>query len=96
MMLGRVTQLQSQFRLTYGMILNLLRVEQLRVEEVMMKSFSEFNSRKNSKVNLNLAIMETTIVSSLLCLRFVLAWAVRRCSMRVATRSVFAGTVPFF
>ena len=50
MMLGRVTQLQSQFRLTYGMILNLLRVEQFRVEEVMKKSFSEFNTRKNSKV----------------------------------------------
>ena len=50
MMLGRVTQLQSQFRLTYGMILNLLRVEQIRVEEVMKKSFSEFHLRKNSKV----------------------------------------------
>ncbi|CAK8673080.1 unnamed protein product [Clavelina lepadiformis] len=49
MMLGRVTKLHSQFRLTYGMILNLLRVEQLRVEEVMRKSFSEFHSRKDSK-----------------------------------------------
>lgn len=50
MMLGRPTKLQSQFRLTYGMILNLLRVEQLRVEEVMKRSFSEFNARKDSKV----------------------------------------------
>ncbi|XP_078490119.1 superkiller complex protein 2-like [Ciona intestinalis] len=49
MMLGRPTKLESQFRLTYGMILNLLRVEQLRVEEVMKRSFSEFGSRKNSK-----------------------------------------------
>jgi len=31
------------------MILNLLRVEQLRVEEVMKRSFSEFHARKDSK-----------------------------------------------
>lgn len=50
MMLGRPSKLQSQFRLTYSMILNLLRVEQLRVEEVMKRSFSEFHQRKDSKV----------------------------------------------
>nr|CAB3266088.1 helicase SKI2W-like [Phallusia mammillata] len=49
MMLGRPTKLESQFRLTYSMILNLLRVEQLRVEEVMKRSFSEFHARKDSK-----------------------------------------------
>jgi len=49
MMLGKPMKLNSQFRLTYSMILNLLRVEQLRVEEVMKRSFSEFNNRKDSK-----------------------------------------------
>ncbi|KAK6327315.1 hypothetical protein J4Q44_G00029600 [Coregonus suidteri] len=41
MMLGKPTVLQSQFRLTYTMILNLLRVEALRVTDMMMRSFSE-------------------------------------------------------
>ncbi|CAM5105330.1 unnamed protein product [Natator depressus] len=51
MMLGKPTQLQSQFRLTYTMILNLLRVEALRVEDMMKRSFSEFPSRKDSQVH---------------------------------------------
>lgn len=41
MLLGQPTKLQSQFRLTYSMILNLLRVEALRVEEMIKRSFSE-------------------------------------------------------
>ncbi|XP_063755092.1 LOW QUALITY PROTEIN: helicase SKI2W [Eleginops maclovinus] len=41
MMLGKPTTLQSQFRLTYTMILNLLRVEALRVTDMMRRSFSE-------------------------------------------------------
>ncbi|CAH7683511.1 NUC185 domain-domain-containing protein [Phakopsora pachyrhizi] len=41
MILGQPTKLQSQFRLTYNMILNLLRVEVLRVEELIRRSFSE-------------------------------------------------------
>ncbi|KAG0146023.1 hypothetical protein CROQUDRAFT_63310 [Cronartium quercuum f. sp. fusiforme G11] len=41
MLLGQPTKLQSQFRLTYNMILNLLRVEALRVEEMIKRSFSE-------------------------------------------------------
>ncbi len=40
-MLGAPTKLSSQFRLTYNMILNLLRVEALRVEEMIKRSFSE-------------------------------------------------------
>lgn len=32
------------------MILNLLRVDALRVEDMMKRSFSEFPSRKDSKV----------------------------------------------
>ncbi|KAM3858180.1 superkiller complex protein 2 [Diretmus argenteus] len=41
MMLGKPTVLQSQFRLTYTMILNLLRVEALQVTDMMRRSFSE-------------------------------------------------------
>lgn len=39
-------KLQSQFRLTYNMILNLLRVEALKVEEMIKRSFSENASQK--------------------------------------------------
>ncbi len=46
MMQGRPSQLESKFRLTYSMILNLLRVEQLRVEDMMKRSFMETNSQK--------------------------------------------------
>ncbi|KAA0203954.1 hypothetical protein HAZT_HAZT012167 [Hyalella azteca] len=41
MMLGKPSKLESQFKLTYSMILNLLRVEALRVEDMMKRSFSE-------------------------------------------------------
>ncbi|KAI9504694.1 NUC185 domain-containing protein [Coemansia spiralis] len=41
MILGPATKLESQFRLTYTMILNLLRAKQLRVEEVIKRSFGE-------------------------------------------------------
>lgn len=39
--LSTPTKLLSQFRLTYNMILNLLRIEALRVEEMIKHSFSE-------------------------------------------------------
>lgn len=39
--MGVPTKLLSQFRLTYNMILNLLRIEALRVEEMIKHSFSE-------------------------------------------------------
>lgn len=39
--LGKPTKLSLQFRLTYNMILNLLRIEALRVEEMIKHSFSE-------------------------------------------------------
>ncbi|EDO38196.1 predicted protein [Nematostella vectensis] len=48
MMLGKPTTLVSQFRLTYSMILNLLRVEQLRVEDMMKRSFSEFHLQRDA------------------------------------------------
>lgn len=46
MMLGTPGKLLSQFRLTYNMILNLLRVEALRVEEMIKRSFSENASQR--------------------------------------------------
>ncbi|CDH60942.1 antiviral helicase [Lichtheimia corymbifera JMRC:FSU:9682] len=46
MILGRPTKLESQFRLTYNMILNLLRVEALKVEEMIKRSFSENSTQK--------------------------------------------------
>lgn len=44
--LGQPTKLTSQFRLTYQMILSLLRIESLRVEEMLKKSFSEDGNQK--------------------------------------------------
>ncbi|KAL7750016.1 Antiviral helicase ski2 [Sorochytrium milnesiophthora] len=46
MILGQPTKLESQFRLTYNMILSLLRVEALKVEEMIKRSFSENSSQK--------------------------------------------------
>ncbi|TFY77479.1 hypothetical protein EWM64_g6533 [Hericium alpestre] len=46
MILGKPGKLQSQFRLTYNMILNLLRVEALKVEEMIKRSFSENASQR--------------------------------------------------
>lgn len=39
--LGMPTKLASQFRLTYTMILNLLRIEALKVEDMIKRSFGE-------------------------------------------------------
>ena len=47
MMLGKPAKLESQFKLTYTMILNLLRIEALRVEDMMKRSFSESITLKN-------------------------------------------------
>lgn len=43
--LGTPTKLESQFRLTYTMILNLLRVEALKVEEMIKRSFFEHSTQ---------------------------------------------------
>lgn len=45
MILGKATKLESQFRLTYNMILNLLRVEDFKVEDMLKRSFAEFFSQ---------------------------------------------------
>eukprot|EP00873_Tetraselmis_striata_P040414 jgi/Tetstr1/460678/TSEL_005874.t1 len=46
MLTGKATRLESRFRLTYSMILNLLRVEDLKVEDMMKRSFAEFHAQK--------------------------------------------------
>jgi len=46
MMKGKPMRLESKFRLTYSMILNLLRVEELRVEDMMKRSFAELDTQK--------------------------------------------------
>ncbi|KZV46871.1 heat shock protein 83 [Dorcoceras hygrometricum] len=41
------TRLESLFRLTYIMILHLLRVEELKVEDMLNRSFAEFHAQKD-------------------------------------------------
>ncbi|PNW76952.1 hypothetical protein CHLRE_11g482483v5 [Chlamydomonas reinhardtii] len=48
MLTGRGVKLESQFRLTYGMILNLLRVEDLKVEDMLKRSFAEFHAQRTA------------------------------------------------
>ncbi|CAE7754095.1 SKI2, partial [Symbiodinium microadriaticum] len=43
---GTATTLSSQFRLTYNMILNLLRANDLSVEDMIKRSFSEFHMQR--------------------------------------------------
>ncbi len=51
MLLGSSTRLSSQFRLTYNMILNLLRVEDMTVEGMIKRSFSEFATQRALATN---------------------------------------------
>lgn len=51
MMLGKPTMLASQFRLTYTMILHVLRVSEIRVEDMMRRSFLEFDALKAQSEN---------------------------------------------
>lgn len=51
MLTGSSTKLQSQFRLTYNMILNLLRVEDMSVEGMIKRSFSEFATQRALTAN---------------------------------------------
>ncbi|XP_054711128.1 SKI2 subunit of superkiller complex protein-like [Uloborus diversus] len=46
MMLGKPAKLQSQFKLTYSMILNLLKIKTFSVEDVMQRSFGESTNHK--------------------------------------------------
>ena len=47
MILGQPTRLESQFRLTYNMILNLMRVESFKVEDMMKRSFFEDEAQRD-------------------------------------------------
>ncbi|CAB9513364.1 viralicidic activity 2-like 2 [Seminavis robusta] len=51
MLTGQSTLLKSQFRLTYNMILNLLRVEEMSVESMIKRSFSEFAAQRALTAN---------------------------------------------
>lgn len=51
MLTGQSTMLKSQFRLTYNMILNLLRVEEMSVEGMIKRSFSEFATQRALTAN---------------------------------------------
>lgn len=51
MLTGSSTRLSSQFRLTYNMILNLLRVEDMTVESMIKRSFSEFATQRALTAN---------------------------------------------
>ncbi|CAF2047691.1 unnamed protein product [Rotaria magnacalcarata] len=46
MILGKSAKLQSQFRLTYSMILNFLRVAECPLEYMVSSSYSEYHSQK--------------------------------------------------
>ena len=49
MMLGEPCKLTSHFRVTYPMLLNVLRVEHMRVEDVLQRSYTE-NGMLKSKL----------------------------------------------
>lgn len=51
MLTGSSTKLISQFRLTYNMIMNLLRVEDMSVEGMIKRSFSEFATQRALTAN---------------------------------------------
>ncbi|XP_055695170.1 SKI2 subunit of superkiller complex protein [Lutzomyia longipalpis] len=52
MMLGKPMRLESQFKLTYAMILNLLRVERVSVVDMMSHSYREFHSQQKLPENM--------------------------------------------
>ncbi|KDD72012.1 hypothetical protein H632_c4003p0, partial [Helicosporidium sp. ATCC 50920] len=45
---GAPTRLESQFRLTYSMILNLLRIDSLSVEDMLRRSFAEARAARGA------------------------------------------------
>lgn len=50
MITGRATRLESQFRLTYSMILNLLKLGDFRIEDMIKRSFFEASSQKETEM----------------------------------------------
>ena len=73
MILGQPTKLESQFRLTYSMILNLLRVESLKVEDMIKQSFFEnamqkaLPEQKRKFEELSIAVEELPQLSCAIC-----------------------------
>uniref|UniRef100_A0A182QLV6 Helicase SKI2W n=1 Tax=Anopheles farauti TaxID=69004 RepID=A0A182QLV6_9DIPT len=68
MILGKPVRLESQFRLTYAMILYLLRVELVSVENMMLHSFREFGKRQQipqSKLELSKVQEKVSALSKL-------------------------------
>ncbi|KXZ46609.1 hypothetical protein GPECTOR_42g820 [Gonium pectorale] len=65
MLTGRGVKLESQFRLTYGMILNLLRVEDLKVEDMLKRSFAEFHAQRSAPAGAaELAALESQLAAA--------------------------------
>ncbi|CAI5439776.1 unnamed protein product [Caenorhabditis angaria] len=56
LMMGSALELKSKFRVTYSMLLNLLRVEQLKIEDMLKRSYVESSSLRES-INLQLDSM---------------------------------------
>uniref|UniRef100_A0A915BRU3 Helicase SKI2W n=1 Tax=Parascaris univalens TaxID=6257 RepID=A0A915BRU3_PARUN len=48
MMMGKPMKLESRFRVTYSMLLNLLRVEHLRIEDMLQRSYVESASLRHA------------------------------------------------
>jgi len=44
---GKATKLQSQFRLRYNMILNVFRVDDMKMEDMLKRSFAELSSQRS-------------------------------------------------
>ncbi|XP_047115180.1 helicase SKI2W [Schistocerca piceifrons] len=62
MMLGSPKELVSKFRLTYSMILRLLRVEKISVEDMMSRSFMESGKKqKEEKIKKDLQEVESKL-----------------------------------
>ena len=56
LILGKSTMLESRFRLTYNMMLNLLRQEDMRVEDVIKRSFAEVWAQRAAPQALELKV----------------------------------------
>ncbi|KJH50028.1 hypothetical protein DICVIV_03829 [Dictyocaulus viviparus] len=70
-MMGKAAPLVSQFRVTYSMLLNLLRVEHLRVEDMLQRSFVENAALREApakKSSLEKAEQELLTLPKLHCL----------------------------
>ncbi|VDM51866.1 unnamed protein product [Angiostrongylus costaricensis] len=69
-MMGKATPLVSQFRVTYSMLLNLMRVEHFRVEDMLQRSFIENASLREAptkKSNLEKAEQELSALPVVNC-----------------------------